>query len=167
MQIAEQTVASFHYTLSLPSGVKVESSRDDSAGGGGEPVTYLHGQGNIIPGLEAALLGKSAGDRVQVTVTPEDGYGSRRDDMIQRIPAKYLGGSAKLKPGMQVPLKLEHGTQLVTVLKVGKFSVDIDANHPLAGQTLCFDVEVASVRAALPVELEHGHAHGADGHANH
>ncbi|MFZ5723277.1 MAG: FKBP-type peptidyl-prolyl cis-trans isomerase [Pseudomonadota bacterium] len=164
MQIADQTVASFHYTLTRPDGATIESSRADS---GGEPVTYLHGSGNIIPGLEKALLGKAAGDRVQVTVTPAEGYGERRDDMIQRIPAKYLGGSAKLKPGMQVPLKLEHGTQLVTVLKVGKFSVDIDANHPLAGETLCFDIEVLAVRAALPVEIEHGHAHGADGHAHH
>ncbi len=163
MQIANETVASFHYSLKLASGTPLESSRD----AGGEPVTYLHGHGNIIPGLEKALIGKAAGDRVQVTVSPTEGYGERREDMIQRIPAKYLGGSAKLKPGMQVPLKLEHGTQLVTVLKVGKFSVDIDANHPLAGQTLDFDVEIVSVRAALPVELEHGHAHGADGHAHH
>lgn len=161
MQIADNTVATFHYTLTRPDGSAIESSRD------GEPVTYLHSAGNIIPGLEQALLGKAAGDHVQVTVTPEQGYGERRDDMIQRIPAKYLGGSAKLRPGMQVPLKLEHGTQLVVVLKVGKFSVDIDANHPLAGETLCFDIDVLSVRAALPVELEHGHAHGADGHAHH
>lgn len=162
MQIADNTVATFHYTLTQPDGTAIETSRD-----GGDPVTYLHGSGNIIPGLEKALLGKAAGDRVQVTVAPADAYGERRDDMIQRIPAKYLGGSAKLKPGMRVPLKLEHGTQVVTVLKVGKFSVDIDANHPLAGETLCFDIEVMSVRAALPVELEHGHAHGADGHAHH
>lgn len=165
MQIADQTVASFHYSLSLPGGTPVESSRD--ALGQGEPVTYLHGHGNIIPGLEKALAGKSAGERVRVTVSPAEGYGERQDDMIQRIPAKYLGGSAKLKPGMQVSLKLEHGTQRVTVLKVGKFAVDIDANHPLAGQTLDFDVEIVSVRAALPAELEHGHAHGADGHAHH
>lgn len=163
MQVADQRVVSFHYTLSLPNGTKVESSRD----AGGEPVTYLHGKGNIIPGLESALLGKQAGERVEATVAPADGYGEYREDLRQRIPAKYLGGAAKLKPGMQVPLKLEHGTQVVTVLKVGKFSVDIDANHPLAGQTLCFDIEVQSVREALPVELEHGHAHGADGHAHH
>jgi FKBP-type peptidyl-prolyl cis-trans isomerase SlyD len=87
--------------------------------------------------------------------------------MIQRIPAKYLGGAKNLKPGMQVPLRLEHGTQLVKVLKVGKFSVDIDANHPLAGQTLVFDVEITGVRAATDEEVAHGHAHGADGHAHH
>lgn len=165
MQIADKTVASFHYTLTRPDGSLIETSRD--AAGGGEPVTYLHGTDGIIPGLEKALLGKTNGDRVQVTVTPAEAYGERRDDMQQRIPAKYLGGSAKLRPGMQVPLRLEHGTQMVTVLKVGKFSVDIDANHPLAGQTLCFDVEIINVREALPVEVEHGHPHGIDGHAHH
>lgn len=163
MQVADQRVVSFHYTLTLSNGTKVESSRD----AGGEPVTYLHGKGNIIPGLEAALLGKQAGDRVEVRVEAADGYGEYREDLRQRVPAKYLGGAAKLKPGMQVPVKMEHGTQVVTVIKVGKFSVDIDANHPLAGITLYFDIEVLSVREALPVELEHGHAHGADGHAHH
>lgn len=162
MQIADQTVVTFDYTLTRPDGSLIESSRD-----GGEPVTYLHGAGNVIPGLERELAGKQAGDTLKVTIAPADGYGERREDLKQRIPAKYLGGSQKLRPGMQVPLRLEHGTQLVTVLKVGKFSVDIDANHPLAGQTLCFDIEVKGVRAALPVELEHGHAHGADGHAHH
>lgn len=162
MQIAEKTVVVFHYTLTRPDGSLIETSRDD-----GEPVTYLHGTGNIIRGLEKALLGKQAGDKVQVTVEPAEAYGEYREDMKQRIPAKYLGGAQKLKAGMQVPLKLEHGTQLVRVLKVGKFSVDIDANHPLAGQTLCFDIEINNVREALPVELEHGHAHGADGHAHH
>ncbi len=162
MQIADQTVVTFDYTLSRPDGSLIESSRD-----GGEPVTYLHGAGNIIPGLERELAGKQAGDTLKVTIAPADGYGERREDLKQRIPAKYLGGSQKLRPGMQVPLRLEHGTQMVTVLKVGKFSVDIDANHPLAGQSLCFDIEVKDVRAALPVELEHGHAHGADGHAHH
>lgn len=161
MQIAEKTVVSFDYTLKRPDGSLVEAS------GEGDPVTYMHGTGNIIPGLERALAGKQAGDVVEVTVLPADGYGERREDMKQRIPAKHLGGAKKLRPGMQVPIELDHGTQVVTVLKVGKFAVDIDANHPLAGETLCFHVEIRTVRAALPVELEHGHAHGADGHADH
>jgi FKBP-type peptidyl-prolyl cis-trans isomerase SlyD len=163
MQVQDKTVVTFAYTLSRPDGGRIESSRDE----GGEPVSYLHGAGNIIPGLERALAGKAAGDTVQVTVEPADGYGERREGMIQRIPAKYLGGAKNLKPGMQVPLRLEHGTQLVKVLKVGKFSVDIDANHPLAGQTLVFDVEITGVRAATDEEVAHGHAHGADGHAHH
>lgn len=163
MQVADKRVVTFHYSLSRPDGTAIESSRDE----GGEPVTYLHGSGNVIPGLERELAGKQPGDRVQATIPPADAYGEYREDMKQRIPAKYLGGAQKLKPGMQVPLRLEHGTQLVKVLKVGKFSVDIDANHPLAGQTLCFDIEIQSVREALPAELEHGHAHGADGHAHH
>lgn len=162
MQVADKTVVTFDYTLARPDGSQLESSRD-----GGEPVSYLHGAANIIPGLERALAGKAAGDRVQVTVAPEEGYGPRREDMKQRIPAKYLGGAKNLRPGMQVPLQLEHGTQLVTVLKVGKFSVDIDANHPLAGQTLCFDIEIKAVRAATDDEVAHGHAHGADGHHTH
>lgn len=162
MQIADNRVVTFDYSLTLTNGTPIENSRDS-----GEPVTYLHGTGGIIAGLERELVGKQAGDRVQATIPPADGYGERRDDLIQRIPAKHLGGAKKLRPGMQVPLRLEHGTQVVTVLKVGKFSVDIDANHPLAGLILCFDLEVKSVREALPGELEHGHAHGADGHARH
>lgn len=161
MQIADHTVVTFHYALAQPDGTPLETSRD------GEPVTYLHGAANIVPGLEQALEGKAAGARVQVTVPPEQGYGPYREDLKQRIPAKYLGGAGKLRAGMQVPLRLERGTQLVTVLKVGKFSVDIDANHPLAGQTLVFDVEVLAVRAANDQEIAHGHAHGADGHAQH
>ncbi len=161
MQIADNTVVTFDYRLQRPDGTLLETSA------GGDPVTYMHGAGNIIPGLERALVGRQAGDAVEVTVAPADGYGPRREDMKQRIPAKYLGDVKKLTPGMQVPLKLEQGTQVVTILKVGKFSVDIDANHPLAGETLCFHVDIRSVRAALPVELEHGHAHGADGHADH
>lgn len=163
MQVAEKRVVSFHYTLTRPDGSRIESSRD----AGGEPATYLHGSGNVIPGLERELAGKQEGDKVQATITAADAYGDYREDLKQRIPAKYLGGAQKLKAGMQVPLRLDHGEQLVKVLKVGKFSVDIDANHPLAGQTLCFDVEILSVREALPAELEHGHAHGADGHAHH
>lgn len=161
MQIAANTVATFHYALARPDGTPIEDSRD------GEPVTYLHGAGNIVPGLEQALDGKAAGDRVQVTLAAEQAYGPYREDLKQRIPAKYLGGAGRLRPGMQVPLRLEHGTQVVTVLKVGKFAVDIDANHPLAGQALAFDVEVLAVRAATPEEIAHGHAHGADGHAHH
>lgn len=162
MQIADRTVATFHYTLKSPEGSLIETSHD-----GGVPVTYLHGTGGIILGLGRALEGKQAGDRVEVTIDPIDAYGPRRENLCKRIPAKHLGGTGRLRPGMQVPLRLEQGTRLVTVLKVGKFSVDVDANHPLAGQTLCFDVEIQSVREATPEEIAHGHAHGPDGHAHH
>lgn len=161
MQVADKTVVTIDYTLTRPDGTVLDSSRDNR-----EPLSYLHGAGNLLPALEKALAGKQAGDKLQVTLEPADGYGPRKPDAVQRIPAKYLGGVKGLKPGLQVPLKLEHGTQLVTVVKVGKFAVDIDINHPLAGETLCFDVEVMGVREALPVEIEHGHAHGADGHSH-
>lgn len=162
MQIADKTVVAFDYVLKLPDGTQLESSQND-----GEPAVYLHGAGNIIPGLEKALAGKAVGDHVEVTVPPADGYGDRVPDSVQRVPAKYVGDTKKLKPGMQVPIRFEKGAQLVTVVKVGKFSVDVDMNHPLAGLELCFSIDIRSVREALPEEVEHGHAHGADGHAQH
>ena len=158
MQIDKDTVVQFHYQLHDGDGNEIETS-DRS-----EPMAYLHGAGNIIPGLEKALAGHSAGDHVQVEVAPEEGYGPRQDNMVQRIPAKYLKHAGKLKPGMQVQLKTEEGPRWVTVIKVGLKAVDVDANHPLAGKVLRFSVEIVDVRAATDEERQHGHAHGPGGH---
>lgn len=158
MNIAPDHVVQFHYTLKDASGSEIESSRD------GEPMAYLHGHRNIIPGLEEALLGKAAGDRFSVTVPPEKGYGLRREGALQRVPLKHLQGARHWKPGMLAVVHTDQGMRQVQVVKVGRFNADVDVNHPMAGQTLTFDIEVVSVRPATAEELSHGHAHGAGGH---
>ncbi|HQY69365.1 MAG TPA: peptidylprolyl isomerase [Pseudomonadales bacterium] len=158
MQIASGTVASFHYTLRAEDGAEIENSRN------GEPVVYLHGHGNILPALEQQLAGHAAGDTLSVTLEPEQAYGVRRADSIQRVPLKHLHAQGRLRPGMVVAVETEHGARQVTVLKVGKFNADVDTNHPLAGRTLGFEIEVLEVRAASEEEIAHGHAHGAGGH---
>ena len=158
MKIAAKTVASFHYTLCDDQGKELESSRD------GEPTAYLHGANNIIPGLERALAGSSAGDTLQVEIKPEDGYGLRNPERVQRVPAKHLLHQGKLRPGMTAQLNTKEGQRPVTVIKVGRHSVDVDTNHPLAGQTLKFDIDIIEVRDASAEEVAHGHAHGAGGH---
>ncbi len=159
MTVEEKKVVSFHYTLKNAEGEEIETSRD------GEPMAYLHGAKNIIVGLESAMEGRDAGDSFTVTVPPEAAYGERVDN-IQRISSKHLG-KKKVKPGDILSLSTRQGPVQVTVVKVGRFNVDVDANHPLAGQTLTFDVEITGVRDATPEELDHGHAHGPDGHAGH
>jgi FKBP-type peptidyl-prolyl cis-trans isomerase SlyD len=160
MQIDNGSVVSFHYTLSDADGKVLETSRDD------HPTEYLHGASNILPKLEQAFAGKQTGDRFQVQLTPEEGYGERRADAVERVPAKYLKHAGKLQPGQAVRLNTKDGPMLVTVVKVGKFSVDVDSNHPLAGLHLGYDIEITDVRVATEEEKEHGHAHGVGGH-NH
>jgi FKBP-type peptidyl-prolyl cis-trans isomerase SlyD len=158
MQIENGAVVTFYYTLSDTAGNTIETNRD------GEPAVYLHGANNIVPKLEEAFSGKQLGDTFQVTLAAADAYGEYRADAVQRVPAKYLKHAGKLSPGQAVQLNTKDGTQLVTVVKVGKFSVDVDTNHPLAGQTLSYAIEVDSVRAASDEEQAHGHAHGPGGH---
>ncbi len=160
MKIQDNRVVSFHYTLTGEAGDQLDSSHDR-----GEPMLYLHGANNIITGLEKAMAGRQAGDAFQVTVAPEEAYGDRREANVQRIALKRLGVSGgQLKPGMILNLQTSQGPAQVTVLKVGRFNVDVDANHPLAGQPLSFDVEVLDVRDATEEEKQHGHAHGPGGH---
>ena len=162
MKIEEKKVVSFHYTLTSEEGEKLDASHDR-----GEPMLYLHGAGNIIPGLEKAMEGREAGDSFQVTVPPEEAYGERREANVQRLPLKKLGVKPQqLQPGMILNLQTSQGPAQVTVLKVGRFNVDVDANHPLSGQPLNFDVEIVEVRDATEEESQHGHAHGPGGH-NH
>ena len=158
MQIAAKTVVSFHYVLSDSAGEELESSH------GGDPNSYLHGANNIIRGLETALEGHTSGDTLRVDLPPEQAYGLRRDNLQQRVPIKHLLFRGKLRPGMAVQLNTDKGRRSVTVVKAGRHSADIDANHPLAGQQLIFDVEIVSVRAASEEEIAHGHAHGVGGH---
>jgi FKBP-type peptidyl-prolyl cis-trans isomerase SlyD len=158
VNIAPNTVAIFHYTLRNEAGDELESSR------GGEPNAYLHGADNIVPGLEKAMTGKSAGDVFSATVEPEGAYGQPSPDKQQRVPVKHLLFRGKLKPGMVVQLNTSEGRLPVTVVKAGRHSADIDTNHPLAGETLTFDIEIVDVRAATDEEITHKHAHGPGGH---
>lgn len=157
MSIEKNSVVSFHYRLSV-GGEQVEDSHN------GEPLAYLHGHGNVIPGLELEMAGKSAGERFTATIAPEMAYGRRREDAITRIQMKQVLTKGRLTPGMVISINTEHGPRQVRVLKAGKFVVDIDANHPMAGATLSFDIEVVEVRVASAEELAHGHVHGAGGH---
>lgn len=156
MSISKNSVVEFHYTLS-EAGQEIESSTQS------EPLTYLHGHGAMLPGLESAIEGKSVGDKFEVTLSPEESYGERRDDAIQRIPLKHLQGAKVWKPGMTAIVESNQGRHQVTIVKVGRFNADCDLNHPFAGKTLTFAVEIASVREATEEELSHGHVHGKGG----
>lgn len=158
MNITDNCVASFHYTLTDSTGKVLDSSE------GQEPLSYLHGAGNIIPGLEKALLGKTAGDKLNVAVTAAEAYGERDNTMVQELPTSMFSGVDQIEVGMEFHAETEHGLQVVTVTAVENDTVTIDGNHPLAGVDLNFDVEVTEVRDASPEELTHGHAHGAGGH---
>ncbi len=158
MQIADDTVASIHYTLTDKAGKVIDASP------AGQPLIYLHGAGNIVPGLENALAGRSAGDRFDVAVAPEEGYGTRHEQLIQLVPREAFHGVDTLEPGMQFEAQSGDGPTLVTVTQVDADNVTVDGNHPLAGETLHFAIEVADVRSATGEELEHGHVHGTGGH---
>ncbi len=155
--IANNHVVSFHYTLTNAEGEKLDQSQ-------GEPLVYLHGAGNIIPGLEKALLGKTVGEKFTVTVPAAEGYGEYNVDLVQEVPAKMFQGVENIQPGMQFQAQTEDGIQIVTVKAVEGENVVVDANFPLAGQDLTFDVEIVEIREATQEELDHGHVHGAGGH---
>jgi FKBP-type peptidyl-prolyl cis-trans isomerase SlyD len=161
MKVEENKVVVFHYTVS-EGGERVESSHDR-----GEPLAFLVAHGGLIPGLEKALMGREAGEKFSVDVGPSEAYGERREDFTQRVPKKYFRDADHLKPGMLTVLSVSGGGQRqVTVLKVGSSVVDVDLNHPLAGKTLTFDVEIVDVRDASAEEISHGHAHGPAGHGH-
>ena len=157
MQIADRSVASIHYTLTNDSGDVIDSSR------GREPLAYLHGAGNIVPGLEKALAGRKTGDTLKVDVEPQQGYGPRHEQMVQSLPKSAFPGAPEIAPGMQFHATGPQGQVLVTVTAVDGDTVTVDGNHPLAGQVLHFDVEVTDVREATAEELTHGHVHGTGG----
>jgi FKBP-type peptidyl-prolyl cis-trans isomerase SlyD len=162
MKITDKTVAQFHYVLKNEAGDEIESSH------GGEPLAYLHGANNTLPGLEVALTDKEAGEKFSVTLKPTEAYGERNEELIERVPAKHLHGlpskNTKWKAGMVAIVQTEQGQRQVTVLKSGKFMITVDVNPPLAGKVLTFDIDVLDVRAATDEEVEHGHAHGVGGH---
>ncbi|MBB5884250.1 peptidylprolyl isomerase [Xanthomonas sp. LMG 8992] len=157
MKIEKDRVVRFHYTVSEVGQEPIESSKDR------DPLVILVGHGNIIPGLENAMMDKTAGDSFGVDVAAKDAYGEYREGLSQRVPKKHFG-AAKLQPGSQVVLQTNFGPRAVTVQKVGMSVVDVDLNHPMAGKDLHFDVEIVDVREASAEEIEHGHVHGDGGH---
>jgi FKBP-type peptidyl-prolyl cis-trans isomerase SlyD len=157
MQIAQNSVVAFHYTLTNDAGEVLDSSE------GRQPLTYLHGAGNIIPGLEKQLEGREAGEKLNVSVAPEEGYGEVQPQLVQEVPRDAFQGVEAVEPGMQFQAQTQGGPLMVTVTKVEGDTVTVDGNHPLAGQKLNFDVEISTVRDASQEEIEHGHVHGEGG----
>ncbi len=161
MQISKDKVVTIDYTLTNDQGQVLDTSS------GREPLTYMQGVGNLIPGLERELEGKSAGDQVNVTIQPADGYGERDDRLVQAVPRSAFQGVDRIEPGMQFQGQAPNGQRtIVRVIEVGDDTVTIDANHPLAGVALNFDVTIREVREATQEEKDHGHAHGPGGHAH-
>ena len=158
MQITENTVVSMHYTLTDEQGQELDSSV------GQEPLVFLSGAQNIIDGLDNALQGKTAGEKLEVSVAPEDGYGAVHEELIQKVPADNFQGVDDIQVGMQFMAQTPGGEQPVTVIALEDDGVMLDGNHPLAGKTLNFSVEIVDVREASAEELEHGHVHGEGGH---
>ncbi len=158
MQITSGKVVSIDYTLTDDKNTTIDTSK------GGEPLAYIHGSGQIIAGLEKALDGKKAGDALQVKVSPEEGYGLRDDEKVIVIERSKIQGVPNLKEGMQLQASGGAGAQVVTVKKIAGEEVTLDANHPLAGENLNFDVTVREVRDATAEEVSHGHVHGPGGH---
>lgn len=158
MTIKENSAVSFHYTLTDDAGQKIDSSA------GQDPLAYLHGAGNIIPGLENALEGKAVGDQLNVAVSAEEGYGPVQQELIQDVPRSAFQGVESIEIGMQFEAQTGQGGAVpVTVTAVTDETVTVDGNHPLAGKSLNFDVTIEAVREATAEELEHGHVHGAGG----
>ena len=158
MQITKDTVASIDYTLTDDDGQVLDTSE------GRAPLPYLHGRGGIIPGLEQELEGKQAGDAFKVSIEPENAYGPRNEQMVQTVPRTQMPEGMNPEIGQQLQVQGPNGKFLVTVTEVNETEIRLDANHPLAGVRLTFDVTVREVREATAEELEHGHVHGPGGH---
>lgn len=159
MSITKDQVVSIHYRLSEAGGPELEHNFDTI------PLVYLHGHGNLMPALEKALEGKNVGDTLELTLPAADAYGPYIEGATQRVPIKKLVDKPKrLLPGGIVQLQTDKGLASARILKVGKFNVDLDLNHPFAGKDLAFYVEIKDMRAPTEEELAHGHAHGDGGH---
>lgn len=158
MKIANNLVASIEYTLTDDAGEVLDTSQ------GRAPLAYLHGNGNLIPGLEKELEGKAAGDQLTVRIPPAQAYGERNEAMVQTVSRQQMPPGVEIEVGMQLQAEGSGGVHVVTVVGVEGDRIRLDGNHPLAGVPLNFRVEVVEVRDATPEELEHGHVHGAGGH---
>jgi FKBP-type peptidyl-prolyl cis-trans isomerase SlyD len=161
MAITQDSVVTLHYTLKDDAGEVIDSSSS------GEPLAYLHGHGNLVPGLERELSGKNPGDKLSVKISPADGYGEFDQALVQKVPRRALKGIKSLNVGMRLHAQTEQGPQAVTVTQIQGDMVTLDGNHPLAGKNLNFDIEITDVREATQEELEHGHVHGPGDHHHH
>jgi FKBP-type peptidyl-prolyl cis-trans isomerase SlyD len=153
MQVEKNKVVEIDYTLKDEKGQVLDSSE------GRDPLSYIQGVGNLIPGVENALEGKSSGERVQITVPPETGYGVRDDSLVLSIERDKFSGIEDLKEGLRFRMDTPDGQMIFTVVQIGDGEVLVDGNHPLAGMTLNFDITIQSVRDATSEELDHGHVH--------
>ncbi len=160
MKIEKNKVVGIHYTLKDNEGQVIDSSE------GREPLSYLHGRGNLIPGLEDELNGKALNDTLKVSIAPEKAYGQYEKDMIVEVGHESFSDPKNIEVGMQVQGQIAEGEapRLLTVIEVKEDKVILDANHPLAGQTLNFDVKVVDLREATDEEIDHGHVHDKGGH---
>ncbi|MBU2876194.1 FKBP-type peptidyl-prolyl cis-trans isomerase [Aliiglaciecola lipolytica] len=158
MTISKDKVVQFHYRINDLEGNELETSFAS------DPAAYLHGHNNVMVGIEESLEGKSVGDEFSVELPAQETFGEVIKNAEQRVSVKHLQGAKKWKPGMTAVLQTENGAREVTIVKMGKFMATVDINHPLAGQTLKFDLKVEDVRDATDEELSHGHAHGVGGH---
>jgi len=157
MQISKNKVVSIHYTLKDNEGNILDSSSGNS------PLTYIQGIGNLIPGMEEGLEGKTKGEKFDIQVSPEKGYGVHRSELVQKVPRSAFGDQ-EIKEGMKFQAETQQGTQVIVVKEVGLEEITVDGNHPLAGVNLNFAVEVMEIREATKEELDHGHVHGPEGH---
>lgn len=154
MTVQQHSVVSIHYQLTDENKEVLDTSE------GQDPLTYLHGTGGLIPGLENQITGKSVGDSFQVVVQPAEGYGELDESLVQTVPMSAFEGVEKVAAGMQFRTQSQDGsTRVLTVISVEGDEVSIDMNHPLAGVTLCFDIEIVAIREATPEEIQHGHVH--------
>ena len=159
MKIETNKVVSMHYTLKNDKGETLDTSE------GKTPLPYIHGTGAIIHGLEKELEGKVTGDKIDARIEPKDAYGEYSEENLKKVPKAGFQGNEELKEGMQVQVGMENGHHAIAIVSaVEGEEVTLDLNHPLAGMTLHFNVEIMDVRDAAPEELSHGHVHGPGGH---
>ena len=158
LTVAKNTVVEFHYKLHNASDELLESTEGDA------PRAFLVGHRGVLAGVEEAMLGHATGDSLSITLPPERAFGLRDEKLQERISKKYLKHVKRLVPGVIAQMQTKNGPKPVTVLKVGSKVVDVDLNHPRAGQTLTFAIDVVSIREATGEELAHGHAHAPGGH---
>lgn len=154
MKITDNSVVSVHYTLSNDAGTILDQSTDDN------PLIYLHGKGNIVPGLEKALTGQTTGTQLDITVAPDEGYGNREEYMVETVNRSMFEGLDEISVGKQFHAEGNTGPVVVTVTKIDGDDITIDGNHPLAGENLNFTIEIIAIREATEDELAHGHIHG-------
>jgi FKBP-type peptidyl-prolyl cis-trans isomerase SlyD len=158
--IEKHKVVSFDYTLRDPQGQVLDTSE------GGSPLMYLHGVNGLIPGLERQLEGKNPGDAFKAHVPAEEAYGPHQEQLVQKVPRAAFKGTEEIKPGMQFRTESPGGERIVRVTHVEESEVTVDANHPLAGVPLEFDVTVREIRDATAEEISHAHVHGPGGHGH-